>query len=116
MSEGQGVLQVVIPAWYSEDLTQEMQDLACEADKLVPALIGARDTNVAQLSLSRGEWHAPSASELQEAPSVISLMAYTFLVFSFVACAVRHCVLSKLFGLSLSLLLRITALVYLSSK
>lgn len=59
MFEEHVVLQVVIPAWYSEDLTQEMQDLACEADKLVPALIGTTDTSFAQLSLSRGEWHSP---------------------------------------------------------
>lgn len=81
MFEGLVVLQVVIPAWYSEDLTQEMQDLACEADKLVPALIGARDTNVAQLSLSRGGWHASLACEHRRHQPWLLLTAYTFFIF-----------------------------------
>lgn len=51
------VLQVVIPAWYSEDLSQEMQELALQADKLVPALIGSRSNCSSQLLVSKGEHH-----------------------------------------------------------
>ncbi len=49
------VLQVVIPAWYSEDLSQEMQELSLQADKLVPALLGSRSNSTSQLLVSKGE-------------------------------------------------------------
>lgn len=51
------VLQIVIPAWYSEDLSQEMQELSLQADKLVPALIGPRSNSTSQLLVSKGEHH-----------------------------------------------------------
>ena len=47
--------QVVIPAWYSEDLSQEMQELSLQADKLVPALLGPRSNRTSQLLVSKGE-------------------------------------------------------------
>ncbi|KAL0053451.1 hypothetical protein WJX82_005899 [Trebouxia sp. C0006] len=47
--------EVVIPAWYSEDLSQEMQELSLQADKLVPALIGPRSKSTSQLLMSKGD-------------------------------------------------------------
>ncbi len=55
-------LQVVIPAWYSEDLSQEMQELSLQADKLVPALLGPRSNSTCQLLVSKGEHHHLSSA------------------------------------------------------
>ncbi len=48
------LLQVVIPAWYSDDLSQEMQELSAQAEKLVPAIVNS-SSNHHRLSVSRSE-------------------------------------------------------------
>jgi len=56
------VLQIVIPAWYSEDLSQEIQALSLQSDKLVPALLGPKGNSTSQLLVSKGRHHHfPSA-------------------------------------------------------
>lgn len=48
-------MQIVIPAWYSEDLSQEMQELSLQADKLVPVLLSPRSIGTSQLLVSKGK-------------------------------------------------------------
>ena len=48
-------MQIVIPAWYSEDLSQEMQQLSLQADKLVPVLLSPRSIGTSQLLVSKGK-------------------------------------------------------------
>ncbi|DBA85687.1 hypothetical protein WJX77_011063 [Trebouxia sp. C0004] len=47
--------KIVIPAWYSQDLSQEMHELSLQADKLVPALLGPRSNTIHQLLVSKGD-------------------------------------------------------------
>ena len=46
---------MVIPAWYSDDLSKEMQELSVEADKLIPAITADVGSAVCPLQISRGE-------------------------------------------------------------
>lgn len=46
---------MVIPAWYSDDLSKEMQELSVEADKLIPAITADMGSAVCPLQISRGE-------------------------------------------------------------
>ena len=48
------VLQISIPAWYSDDLSQEVQQMSLQADQLVPVVIDAGMEMQFQLKISKG--------------------------------------------------------------
>ena len=51
------MLQVVIPAWYSVDLSQEVLQLSLQAEQFVPAVIGDNLAIQGQLKVSKGAQH-----------------------------------------------------------
>lgn len=48
------MLQVVIPAWYSDDISQEVEQLSMQVEHLVPADLNSDRISEARLLISKG--------------------------------------------------------------
>ena len=77
-------MQISIPAWYSDDLSQEVQQMSLQADELVPLDLDASTDMHFQLKINKGECYLPCTWGVAQHILQATCLAHDFVTHSIV--------------------------------